>query len=491
MLTKSDFIFRSSDRIGYAAAEQDLAFLISCFTDNGQYESLIKGDLPSHIVLGRTGAGKTALLQRIDELQANVIKLDPEQLAMQYLTNSTVLRFLLDLNVDLDLFFALLWRHVIVVEVLRLRYKIHDAETKQHFFNVFNTLFQEPRQQKALEYLDQWGSSFWLDTDARVREVTAKLENDARLTAGAQYPGLLAKIERGDNFSTEEKSEYHERFRTIVSQVQIAELANVIDLLASILDDPQNPYFILVDRLDEKWVDDDFKTRLIRALLEATRRFLTVRNVRIIIALRFDLYDRILAETRASHQQEEKIHSLASNVKWTRSQLTSLIDQRIGRLVRQRYTKRPVTHANILPKDMSDGSRRVPTIQWLLDRTFMRPRDVIQFVNFAIQQATDKAEISEDALVRAEGEYSRERLNAVADEYSVTYPTLANFVELLYARPDRFKLSDLADLDLLERVHTAVSTCNGTYDRLRELADNFTSDKTSLEAFRRDLFYIL
>ena len=490
MLTRNDFMFRSSDRIGYAAAEQDIAFLVSCFEDNGQYDSLIKGDLPSHIVLGRTGAGKTALLERIETLQPNVIELDPEQLALHYITNSTVLRFLGDLDVDLDLFFGLLWRHVIVVEVLRSRYKIRDAESKQHFFSVFMTLFQEPRQQRALEYLDRWGSSFWYDADARVKEVTAKIEDDVRSEASAHYPGLLAKIEAGKKFSTEEKIEYKERFSKVISGVQIAELSNVIDLLNSILDDPQNQYFVLIDHLDEKWVDDNFKTRIIRALLKATRRFLSARNLRIIIALRFDLYDRILSETRASHQQEEKIHALASYVRWTRPQLTSLLDQRINRLVKQRYTKRAVSHSDIFPKEMSDGNRREKTIDWILDRTFMRPRDVIQFVNFSIQKAVDSPEVSEVALLQAEGEYSRDRLNAVADEYSVTYPNLSSFSEILYGRPEKFKLLDLEDLDLMEAVQAALSSCNGTYDRLREWADSFMSGIMPLEDFRRALFFV-
>jgi hypothetical protein len=490
MLKKSEFAFRTTDRIGFAAAEQDQVFLVSCFVDNGQYEALVDGDLTNHIVLGRTGAGKTALLERISEQQVNSLRLDPEQLALNYLTNSTILRFLVDLDIDLDLFFGLLWRHVIVVEVIRSRYKIKDATTKQHFFAIFDTLFQSPKQKKALEYLDQWGSSFWLETEERIKEIASKLETDVRTAAGTHYPGLLAKLEAGAKITEEEKREYSDRFKTIVSQVQIQELANVIELLDDILDDPQNIYFMLVDHLDEKWVDDRYKTRLIRALLEATRRFLSVQNVRIVIALRFDLYDRVLADTRASQQQEEKIHSLCLSIKWSRDDLTRLLDARINRVVRQRYTRQAVTHEDVLPFDMPDGTKRKRTIQWILDRTFMRPRDVIQFFNFAISKAVDQPVISEAALLEAEGEYSRERLAAIADEYSVSYPNLITFSEVLFGRPERFALKSLNDMELLERVHNALGACNGIYDRLRQHGEEFAAGSKSLDEFRRDVFWI-
>jgi len=490
MLKKSEFAFRASDRVGFAAAEQDHAFLVSCFVDNGQYDELVRGDLRNHIVLGRTGAGKTALLERISERQNNAVRLDPEQLALNYLSTSTVLRFLTELGLDLDLFFGLLWRHVIVVDVLRSRFRIKDHDTKQHFFSVFATLFQSPKHQRALEYLDQWGSSFWLDTEERVREVTSKLENDVRAAAGANFPGLLARIESGFSFSEEEKSEYRERFKAVVSQVQYQELSNVIELLGAILDDPQNVYFLLIDHLDEKWVDDKLKSRLIRGLLETLRRFLGVINLRIVVAIRFDLYDRILDETRSSQQQEEKLHSLSLNIRWTREQLTRLMDERINRVIRQRYTTRQVTHQDILPEDMPDGNQRRPTMQWILDRTFMRPRDIIQFFNFAISKAIDQPVISESALLEAEGEYSRERMNAIADEYVATYPALVNFVEILYAEPERIQLDAFDDLKLSERVQNALASSSGCADSLTISAQKYLVSQLSMEAFLRELFYV-
>ena len=61
----SSFKFRRTDRIGAAGAEEDREFLDSCFVDTGDLallENLADNRL---IILGRTGTGKTALLQQL------------------------------------------------------------------------------------------------------------------------------------------------------------------------------------------------------------------------------------------------------------------------------------------------------------------------------------------------------------------------------------------------------------------------------------------
>jgi hypothetical protein len=111
------FTFRKHASIGAAAAEEDAKFLTECFIDNGDVEPLIDCSDRRRIVLGRTGAGKSALLRKLID-ETNAIVINPETLSFNYLTNSTVLQFFLEAGVKLDLFFKLLWRHVFTVELL-------------------------------------------------------------------------------------------------------------------------------------------------------------------------------------------------------------------------------------------------------------------------------------------------------------------------------------------------------------------------------------
>ena len=77
------------------------------------------------------------MLRKLVE-DTNAIVINPETLAFNYLTNSTILQFFLEAGVKLDLFFKLLWRHVFTVELLRNRYDLKTKEDTGSFFSGIN-----------------------------------------------------------------------------------------------------------------------------------------------------------------------------------------------------------------------------------------------------------------------------------------------------------------------------------------------------------------
>ena len=50
--------------------------------------------------------------------------------------------------------------------------------------------------------------------------------------------------------------------------------------------------------------------------------------------------------------------------------------------------------------------KRDTALDYILDRTLGRPRDVITFFDFCITRAVDRPEITKQMLLDAEGEYS-------------------------------------------------------------------------------------
>src|SRR5579859_2767691 len=184
---KTKFRFRSHDHIGAADAESDQAFLRECFIDNGDIDLLLDCSDHRRIVIGRTGAGKTALLSQLSERTSRVIDVRPESLALAYISNSTILQFVHSLGVNLDTFFKLLWRHVFTVEVIKAHFNLDSSAAKDSFIDWIKNHFNEKRKQheKALAYLENWGSKFWEQTDYRIEELTTKLENDLKASIGA------------------------------------------------------------------------------------------------------------------------------------------------------------------------------------------------------------------------------------------------------------------------------------------------------------------
>lgn len=119
--------------IGALDAETDEKLLAACYVDNGCLDAIRDIASPQSIILGRTGAGKSAAVIRLAQLEPNVISVDPLELAFKHIENSTVIGFFQKAGVNLDLFYRLLWRHVLITELLRAKYNLKDKTASAHW----------------------------------------------------------------------------------------------------------------------------------------------------------------------------------------------------------------------------------------------------------------------------------------------------------------------------------------------------------------------
>ncbi len=448
MPTPDKFTFRKHDSIGAAAAEEDAKFLAQCFVDNGDIELLADCSDRRRIVLGRTGAGKSALLSRLTE-DADVIVINPETLSFNYLANSTILQFFIEIGVKMDLFFKLLWRHVFTVELLRHRYNLRTRIETTTLIDRFKSHFvQDPHKERAIQYLTKWGEHFWEDTEYRIKEITSKLEED--LTAGAKAKLPIAEFGVGaaSKLTEEQKLEVIQHGKSVINNIQMRELTDVLRFLnEDVFADGGDPLFICIDRLDENWVDESFRYLLIRSLIETIRDFLQVRNVKIVAALRTDLIERVFRYTRDPGFQEEKYRSLFLPLKWTKQQLLQMLDKRVNLLVRQTYTKQQVGYKDILPTKIDKNK---DAAGYLVERTLMRPRDLIEFFNHIVEDAAGKATITRELIVNGEGTYSKNRLRSLQDEWISDYPSLIECSSLLKQKPKAFRLNSFLREDVEE-----------------------------------------
>ncbi len=160
MSEKQDvFRFAAHDTIGASDAEHDASFLADCFVETGDLAVLMDCTDPRCVVLGRVGVGKSALLERIrQKVPDRSIALAPEKLALSHLVNSDILRFAHDVGAELNVFFKLLWRHVIAIEILSVRF---DIDSESAVTQLFDRLSHKGRRRvRAMEYL-QKGCDPW------------------------------------------------------------------------------------------------------------------------------------------------------------------------------------------------------------------------------------------------------------------------------------------------------------------------------------------
>lgn len=199
----------------------------------------------------------------------------------------------------------------------------------------------------------------------------------------------------------------------VVSGDQIRNLEAIMRILNDLLSqNRQKTYHIVIDRLDEDWIDSPLRLRLIRALIENGRDFFNSENIKVIIALRTDLVQRVYKVTRDAGFQEEKYKSFHMNLSWSKRDMIELLDKRINAMVKRRYTTQDVSHADVLMRD-SDDPEEISgdyILDYMIHRTLYRPRDLISFFNTCIAQSDGNATIDFATIQNAEEGYSRELL---------------------------------------------------------------------------------
>jgi hypothetical protein len=423
-------VIKKGLKIGELDAEADESLLETCFVDNGQLKPLLDVNSPASIVLGRTGAGKSALLYKISKEVEHSSSLDPNYISIRFLEHSNIIQFFNEIGVKLDLFYRILWRHILTVELLKLRYELKSEKQSKSLLEMINGWVQkDPIKEKALSYFTEWGDKFWLETDEQLRELTSKFTSDVKKKLGTKYQGVEISLEGAKSLSEEVKTEIRSLATQVVSSLQIKRLTEVLELLSEhAFNDRQRRFYVLIDKLDEDWAETETRCRFIRALVEETKSMRKIPQVKIVTALRVDLLDLVFDKTRDSGFQEEKYDAYIIRLIWSTNDLKKLLNTRVTEVFRRQYTSNNVQFDEVFPLPDRSG---ITSIDYMLDRTLMRPRDAIQFANECFSLASDKPSISWTTIRSAESNYSVRRLKSLIEEWSEYYPSLDITIEIL------------------------------------------------------------
>jgi hypothetical protein len=408
--------------------------------------------------LGRTGSGKTALIEHIKTSVERVSALNPEELAMQYLHSSPVLKTISGWKVNLDVFYKYLWRHVCILELIRMRYgSVEDIPGRlSQMFDISKLI--NPAKKKAeniaRQYLQDYGGDYWIKNDTHIKKIhetlTTKLTEDGGVAAslGLDCIGIQARVggQQQAGFERHVEADVVEKTQRIVSDYLIADLNKVVQTLEDCgFNDHKKRYCLLIDDLDTNWMpDDELYLNLIKSLLltvlELNRR---LKGAKVIIALREDIYYRVFQHAELHEPQREKWDDVSVRLKWQQEDLLLLLDKRLGLLFKQEYTQVTPTLRDILPA--TTKRNKDDAIEYVMERTLMRPRDLIDFVNLYLEQSEWASEPTWTNLWKAEIGYSERRLQSVIDEWKDTYFGLPVLYPLLRKVKYKFFLPDFSD----------------------------------------------
>jgi hypothetical protein len=197
---------------------------------------------------------------------------------------------------------------------------------------------------------------------------------------------------------------------------------------------PENWYYLLFDELDIGYdpSDDEYGQRLIGLLLAARDVYQWGSDcgfaVGPIVFLRSDIYDSL------SFPDKNKLtRNLIEVLSWTdeltgENSLKALIDQRI-RVLTESDAKDPWTE--VFDEDVMRGTQH--KAKHIAARTYLRPRDMIQFCNLCLAEAKRAQEerIRNEDVVAARRSYSEYLIQELDDEIHATYPEWQRYLDVL------------------------------------------------------------
>lgn len=454
-------ILKEGVNIGQNGAEHDDEFLFKCFIDHPSYSALADTNSPTTFLLGSTGAGKTAILRMMNKNLENCAELVVHDMAMNHVANSDTIAFLKGIDVDLTLFFQALWKHVFCIEYIKVAL---DAPSQDQFrfklTRIFDTINRGKQREKLEKFVEENENQFWNTIDENVIELHDSLERQFNVNFSAELKKFTGKAGYLHGLGTQQKVQLQQRAKKFLNEVTLSELPAVISALSDYTRGRQDNYYITVDGLDEHWVDEGIKFQLLQALFECLKSLKKLRNFQVAVALRNDLYIRMVHDTPSSQRQIEKYEDLIFRIKWSKAQLRSLAEKRIRELFKWKYSSENVSFDDIF-KQYPD-TRTAPW-EYLVSRTLHRPRDVINFINLTLQASEGKSAVSKNSFLKGEANYSNLRHETLVHEWSGTFPAISELIDLLRDKPAYRQASELMHSKLIEELYDKLGSSPDYY----------------------------
>lgn len=463
---------------GGGNAESD-PLLEDAYLDNGDYHSLETRDDPRRFVIGRFGAGKSAALLRLEAQHGpHVARIHPENLSLQYVANLGVAKRLTERGVHLEIFFKALWKHVIIVELLKHRYPNATESTQRTVLqSLITRLGRDPVKKQAIDYVTSFGDTFWCEAPLRVKQVAETLEKEISASAAVPPSPGAAPIAAGyrRNHSSETVALETARYQKTVDDIQLPKLNHMIQILSEeILDSEQHFTYLVIDDLDRQWHDSAVEKLIVYCLFETIVDLQRIRVLKVIVALRTNIFLQLTRDEFTWMQQSEKFRNLSLDLHWTRGDLTSLLEQRAQAAYRRVGTLKPKALRDILPAGRRGGET---ALDYILSRTLLRPRDAITYVNLCLRRAGGKDSISWDDITGVEREYSRDRLQTVGEEWSDPFQGLTKVLEQFAEHTHEMSRDELTEILLEVVVHLLTPSAN-IAQSLRSLCAAFEASGT-------------
>lgn len=346
-----------------------------------------------HLVVGPKGSG-SAMLRELNALNGNSLVITPEHYATE------VLQALQKTPVGAETSaFVTTWKYTLLVEI-------------------FRRLVQK-----------QVGDPAALQELRRYLVAHGHLDNN--LTLFERFVGYLRRIGQVKGkigpVSAELSSESIDQLNKLF---KMDELLSLVPSLQKAL--RRSAFTVFIDELDQSWDNSETANQFLVSLLTAAIQLRGLAdNLHVVVFLRSEIFDLL----KPHLPQLDKVRSDVEVLQWSRRDLANLIASRaLDSLQIASTVSAESVLKTIFPGVI--GNTQLPGFDYILSRTSLRPREVIQFCNLALAKArTDgKSAIDSEAIRRAEEEFSSWKLEYIVAENMYIHPRLDDLLDQFRGR---------------------------------------------------------
>lgn len=385
-------------QIGDPTAENEMTTLGSYFLRTDQYSKALRGEV--NLVVGRKGAGKTALFIQIrDKTRADkrnvVLDLKPEGYQLLKLKEDILSHLTQGASHHLVTAF---WEYLILLEIT---YKLLEKDQNAHKFNhEIRDLYLELEQTYKTE-----GYSVEGDFSERLLALSQRIAQD--------YLQRFGDTD-GTKLSTDQVTQlvYSHDVRQLRRQV------------SAYLEHKQSVW-VLFDNLDKGWSTqgvDAVDAMVLRCLIDAGRK--VERDMRkdghavhCLVFIRNDVYEHLMRQS-ADYGKEMRV-----NLDWTDpDMLRELLRLRL--MSGLSYDSANLEFNQIWPQLCISHYKGEETSSYVIERSLMRPRNVIKIFAHAKGFAANLAhpKIQESDLEKGIRAYSQDLLVELDHELTDVFP---------------------------------------------------------------------
>lgn len=414
---------------GKVSAERD-DLLSSYFFDNGVLHSVIRSP-SSFLILGRKGAGKTAVFKYLTENSSRFIEPKDILVPLSFEDYNWSIHALLTNEAKAEsMLYKQSWRFIILIECVKSYASAFEASGRP----------LPKRLAAARKLLERL-------FDSPIPSIYQIVGRKLLSLSGLRLPGggldledgVLDEIKVDGGEVTFDQVQHSKDLRQHLSE-NIENLIGHLDRALSDADSTWPTIFVCFDRVDEAWDEVSYESsrKVIAGLVSACDSINSQYKgkLRPIVFLREDIFD-VLSINDANKLRED----CGALLHWNKESLINLILRRVNYFAKE--AGQPlVTDIDAL-FDKIEMRQRARPANYILRRTMMRPRDVISLMSRTVETMREKAEdpfadeplifekLECDSIYSAEPGYSEWLKQELLDEWKVQRPFIVHLLNAI------------------------------------------------------------